>query len=83
VEGQPVLGADLNCSESRCCVALPHLGRWPIGVKAERLAVSIFRLRPRADIVATFLALPKMPKPTLRRFRVAADLDTLLGRAKG
>ena len=44
MEGQPVLGADLNCSESRCCVALPHLGRWPIGVKAERLAVSIFSL---------------------------------------
>src|SRR5262245_59681626 len=33
--GAPILGADLNCSEPRCCGASPHSGRWPVRVQTR------------------------------------------------
>jgi len=33
-------GADLNCSESRCCGALPHSGRWRVRVRLGHSAIS-------------------------------------------
>src|SRR5262245_59341399 len=40
-----VLGADLNCSEPRCCGAPPHSGRWPVRVQTR------YRLNVRDMVV--------------------------------
>jgi hypothetical protein len=65
--GQAVLGAGLNCSESRCCGALADSGRWRLRVKPGHGGHVCYMtaLPPKADVRPRSCYVADVPQPVV------------------